>query len=313
MASSKSRQRELARAKYHRQMARKAASERRRRQVWASVATGLALLLVVGFVTWKAGVFGGKKDEQPTAGGSCFWTPKDPSGQNIKDVGVPPTSGIPNAGTRKLNITFASGLVETELDLAKAPCTAASFAHLASHNFFDNTKCHRLLNEGDSVLQCGDPSGTGTGGPAYSFGDENLPSAPPPSPDPSASAGATPSPTAATTVVYPKGTLAMANSGPNTNSSQFFIVFKDSPFPPNYTIFGTVTSGLDVIEKIAAAGTVDNGQGERSKPTNDVIIQSLTIGEVETTPTPGAPTSGTPSGAPSGTPAPSATSGAPTS
>lgn len=284
MASSKSRQRELARAKFHRQMARKAAAERRRRQIWASVAGFLAVLLIAGGAAWAFGAF--DKESQPAAASICTWTSRPATNDSVKDVGTPPTTAddIPTSGTRNMNITFAAGLVEVELDLVKAPCTAASFAYLAGKNFFDNTKCHRLLNQGAFVLQCGDPSGTGQGGPAYQFADENLPDpAPVPTPDPSAGPSAPPPPT---NVTYAKGTVAMANSGPGTNGSQFFIVYGDSPFPPNYTRFGTVTRGLDVVEKIAAGGTVDNGQGEKSKPTNDVVIQSLTVTEVQATPAP---------------------------
>lgn len=292
MASSKSRQRELARARYHRQLVRKAAAERRRRQIWASVATGVAVLLVVAFAFWQLGVFS-SDEEQPAAADVCFWTPKPADGATT-DVGTPPTSGMPTSGTRPMNITFAGGLVETELDLVKAPCAAASFAYLAGRNFFDNTKCHKLLDQqGTYALQCGDPSGTGQGGPAYAFTDEYLPE-PDPSADPSAAPstdpGADPSASPAEpTVVYPKGTLAMANPAPNANGSQFFIFYQDSRLPPKHTIFGKVTSGLDVIEKIAAAGTVDNGQGEKSMPANDVVIQSLTVGEAQTPAPPDAP------------------------
>src|SRR5439155_26417727 len=118
-------------------------------------------------------------------------------------------------------------------------CTAASFAYLSGKKFFDNTKCHRLTTQGIFVLQCGDPSGTGQGGPAYKFPDEYKP-APPDQPAPTASAVPTPSPSPAQTPpLYTRGSLAMANSGADTNGSQFFIVYKDSPLPANYTLFGT--------------------------------------------------------------------------
>jgi peptidyl-prolyl cis-trans isomerase B (cyclophilin B) len=314
VASSKSRQRDLARAKYHRQMARKAAAERRRRQIWASVAAFFAVVLIGAGGAWAFGAF--DKDSSPTASDFCYWTNKPANGDpNLKDVGLPPSKAadIPQDGTRNMNITFPGGLVEVQLNLRSAPCTAASFAYLASKNFFDNTKCHRLLDSGAFVLQCGDPSGTGSGGPTYSFGDENLPDKPAP---PTASPGPSDPPTSET-VIYPKGTVAMANNGPNTNSSQFFIVYGDSPFPPNYTRFGTVTKGLEVVEAIAKAGTVDNGQGEKSKPTNDVFIQSLTVTEVQSAPAVPPATPSTPPGSavPSATPAatPTASASAPTS
>ena len=136
---------------------------------------------------------------------------------------------------------------------ATAPCTVNSFAFLASKSYFDGTKCHRLLNApGFTALQCGDPSATGSGGPGYAFADENL-------------TGAT----------YSRGTLAMANAGAGTNGSQFFFVFKDSQFSPNYTPFGKVVSGLDVLDAIAAEGT-DNGQSDGA-PKKTVTLSSVRI------------------------------------
>jgi peptidyl-prolyl cis-trans isomerase B (cyclophilin B) len=127
------------------------------------------------------------------------------------------------------------GQITIQMNLAKAPCTSASFAYLASKKFFDGSSCHRLLNQGDShVLQCGDPSGTGQGGPSYTFADENLPTDQRPA--------------------YVAGDVAMANSGANTNGSQFFIVFDDTDLPASYTLFGKVTQGLDIAKKVAEGG-----------------------------------------------------------
>jgi peptidyl-prolyl cis-trans isomerase B (cyclophilin B) len=123
---------------------------------------------------------------------------------------------------------------------SKAPCTTFSFRFLASRGYFNQTHCHRLTVQGIFVLQCGDPTGTGSGAPGYSFNDENL-------------AGAT----------YPAGTVAMANAGPNTNGSQFFFVWKNTTLSPAYTPFGTVIGGLNVLQKIAAAGDdQQNGPGD---------------------------------------------------
>ncbi|GAA0724967.1 peptidylprolyl isomerase [Dactylosporangium roseum] len=126
------------------------------------------------------------------------------------------------------------GAIGLRLFADRAPCTVNSFVHLARDDFYTDTPCHRLTTDGLWVLQCGDPGGTGTGTPGYQFGDENLPTTLPP---------------------YPRGTLAMANAGPGTNGSQFFIVYKDSDIPPDYTVFGEVTSGLDLLDRIAAEGT----------------------------------------------------------
>ena len=111
---------------------------------------------------------------------------------------------------------------------------------MASRGYYNLTHCHRLTVQGIYVLQCGDPTGTGSGGPGYEFNDENL-------------AGAT----------YPAGTVAMANAGPNTNGSQFFFTWKDTALPPDYTPFGTVIGGMNVLQKIAAAGDdQQNGPGD---------------------------------------------------
>ncbi len=148
------------------------------------------------------------------------------------------------------------GKVTLALDAAKAPHTVNSFAYLAGEKYFDHTKCHRLTTDGIFVLQCGDPTASatapgGTGGPGYKFADENL-------------TGAT----------YPAGTVAMANSGPGTNGSQFFLVYKDTQLPPNYTPFGKITGGLDVLQKIAAAGTLEGGTD--GHPMADVTLNSVT-------------------------------------
>jgi len=178
--------------------------------------------------------------------------------------------------TINLGSGSGSGTVVGSIDVAKAPCTAASFTYLAGRHFFDKTTCHRLTTATTYLLQCGDPTGTGQGGPTYTFANENVPAAPGPSTGPSDDPSAPPTDA---TVIYPRGTLAMASPTTDANGSQFYIVYKDSPLPPNYTIFGTVTQGqgLDLIDKIAAAGAVDN-QGKPTgdgKPKNPVTIASL--------------------------------------
>jgi peptidyl-prolyl cis-trans isomerase B (cyclophilin B) len=106
---------------------------------------------------------------------------------------------------------------------------------LANAKYFDQTLCHRLTTSGIFVLQCGDPTSSASGGPGFTIEDENLPEA--------------------IENNYPKGTVAMANSGPNTNGSQFFLVYADTTLGPNYTIWGKITQGIEILEKIAAAGT----------------------------------------------------------
>ncbi|MFK3984218.1 peptidylprolyl isomerase [Micromonospora sp. NPDC050397] len=289
MASSRDRQRKLARAKLDRQMARRAASARRRRQIQAGVGAALALALIVVGSVWALGGF----DREPSPAAApeiCAWTPQEASGNaNLKDVGVPATTGLPTAGTRPMTITTNQGSpVTVDLDLTNAPCSGASFAHLASKSFYDNTNCHEVTAEG--ALRCGDPSGTGTGGPTYTFTSENEPTAPSPAATPAAG----------TPALYPAGTVALVGSAPGANGSQFLIFFKDfSPAEPTYPIVGKVSTGLDVVQKIGGMELVDNGSGQKVKPKTDVVIQSLTVGEVAPDAPAAAPTAATPTASPS--------------
>ncbi|MEV4489327.1 peptidylprolyl isomerase [Micromonospora coxensis] len=292
MASSRDRQRKLARAKLDRQLARRAASARRRRQIQAGVGAAVVLALIVVGAAWGLGAF----DRDPaknTAQDVCLWTPQDAAANtNLRDVGTPATTGLPTTGTRPMTLnTSQGGPVTAELDLAGAPCAAASIAHLAGQSFFDNTKCHEITAEG--ALRCGDPSGTGLGGPSYSFYDENVPAASEPSPSASPAPGQAPA--------YPKGTVAMIANPPGANGSQFLIFFKDfNPAKPTYPVIGRITGGLDVIEKIGALPTVDNGTGAKVKPKTDVVLQKLTVGEPnQAAPAPTGPASGAPSASPS--------------
>ncbi|HVT20280.1 MAG TPA: peptidylprolyl isomerase [Mycobacteriales bacterium] len=144
------------------------------------------------------------------------------------------------------------GTIVATLDGKDAPHTVNSFKFLAGKGYFDDTSCHRLTTSGIFVLQCGDPTGTGRGGPGYTIPDENL-------------KGAT----------YPTGTLAMANTGaPHTGGSQFFFVYKDTQLPPQYTPFGTVTKGLGVLLRVAAAGS---NPPEDGSPVQPVVIESFTV------------------------------------
>jgi peptidyl-prolyl cis-trans isomerase B (cyclophilin B) len=157
--------------------------------------------------------------------------------------------------TYKATIVTNCGTIVVDLDGKRAPHTVNSFAFLAGKHYFDDTPCHRLTTAGIFVLQCGDPTGTGTGGPGYTIPDENLKDA-----------------------SYPAGTLAMANTGqPHTGGSQFFFCYDDTQLPPQYTPFGTVVQGLDILKKVAAAGSDEsNGPGDGA-PKQPVEIQSFTV------------------------------------
>ncbi|MFC9434539.1 peptidylprolyl isomerase [Nocardia sp. NPDC057030] len=198
------------------------------------------------------------------APGQCRYTATTTE-QGAKDVGNPPARPA-DIGTVKATLKIGVGNrdrddISLDLDGNSAPCTVNSFTYLAGKDFYDNTQCHRLTTGALKVLQCGDPTGTGTGGPSYTFGEENLPKADP----------------GKETATYPKGTVAMANAGAGTNGSQFFLVYGDSELPPAYTVFGKITSGMDLLEQIARAGTDQaNGEGDGA-PTTAVTIQDVTI------------------------------------
>jgi peptidyl-prolyl cis-trans isomerase B (cyclophilin B) len=289
MTSLKDRQRAAARARLEREMAERAKTAHKRRQLGAVIGAVVAVVVVIGIVVWIVAANSGKKPA-PTAAGSstpaasaapvsCQWVPNpDPSASpapaanpNLKNVGTPPTTGIATSGTQDLIVKTNLGQITIRMDLAKAPCTSASFAYLAGKKFFDGTSCHRLLNTGDShVLQCGDPSGTGQGGPSYNFADENLPTDQRPT--------------------YVAGQVAMANTGtPGSNGSQFFIVFDDTDLPAQYTVFGKVTEGLDIAKQVAKAGddnafakNPDGSQGAGGgHPKTKLTFTTVTAGPVQ--------------------------------
>lgn len=150
-------------------------------------------------------------------------------------------------------LSTTDGDIEIELFASKTPVTVNNFVYLAQNKFYDGTTFHRIIK--DFMIQGGDPSGDGTGGPGYRFDDEPF------------------------TGEYTKGTVAMANAGPNTNGSQFFIMTKDTPLPKNYVIFGKVAKGLDVLDKIAATPVERGFSGENSSPTEPVFIEKITVSE----------------------------------
>jgi peptidyl-prolyl cis-trans isomerase B (cyclophilin B) len=260
VASSK-REKELARMRAERQAARRAAAAARRRQRNLIITSVVGVALVaLGAILLASKLGGGtnaitnaNKSKSPSASptkvlppGTCEYTATKTPG--TRKVDLPPTTGVETKQAFTVHLTTNLGLIDIQLNSAAAPCAANNFRSLVHFKYFNNTPCHRLTTQGIFVLQCGDPKGTGTGGPGYTFADENL-------------KGAT----------YPKGTVAMANSGPGTNGSQFFLVYKDTQLDPNYTPFGTITKGLDILNKVAAAGSVPPGDG---KPKLDVKILS---------------------------------------
>ncbi|MFE9193887.1 peptidylprolyl isomerase [Micromonospora sp. NPDC007208] len=274
MTSTRERQRAAARARLEKEMAERSAKARKRRQTTAIVSAGAALVLVVAGTVWLAVSLGGDDDKPGTTtaapgASECVYNalPAEQRPPQIKDVGVP-SNQQSGTGVQTMTIDTNLGPITAKVDRSLVPCTAGSFTHLAEKNFFDNTKCHRLVTEGIKVLQCGDPSATGNGwrdtdgqgGPSYRLPEENLPTDKRPP--------------------YPEGVIAMANSGqPGSTGSQFFIVYGDSPLDPAYTVLGTITGGLDLVKDVAKAG--DDGafaqQAGGGHPKKEVIIKDLTM------------------------------------
>ena len=184
-----------------------------------------------------------------------------------KPVPTPRTGRVSTVPARVgLTMVTNQGTIGLQLTNNESPCTVNSFVSLAQHKFFDGTDCHRLTTSASlSVLQCGDPKGDGTGGPGYTSADE-YPTDQYPADDPALKEP----------VLYPRGTVAMANSGPNTNGSQFFMVYRDSQLPPAYTVFGTIdATGLATLQKIAEGGVT--GGGQDGPPATTVTITSVRL------------------------------------
>lgn len=178
-------------------------------------------------------------------------------GEPAKPVQPPGGADVSAEGTVPVTLQTSAGAVPLTLDRTLAPCAVESFVSLTEQGYFDGTSCHRLTTDpGLQVLQCGDPTGTGGGGPGYSFADETFPE-----------------------LSYGRGILAMANSGPDSNGSQFFMVYGDGGLPPDYTVFGSISpEGLQVLDDIAGQGhdgSLDPSPGGGT-PIQPVIIQTAT-------------------------------------
>jgi peptidyl-prolyl cis-trans isomerase B (cyclophilin B) len=297
LAGSKERERRRARERFEQQ--RNAHRERQRKNR-KRAGIGLAVLCVLGLIAGVTTIVvsgGGtataaKKPAakvsataSPTASATASASPAavtEPAthcSYPSASAGTVVKSSLPTASpdykaTYTASIKTNLGPITIDLANSKATCTVNSFVHLASDNFWNNTQCHRLsTTDGLYMLQCGDPTAKasqtlscssatlGTGGPGYEFASENLPTA--------GSSGS---------VTYKAGTVAMANSGGATNGSQFFLVFKNTTLGPDYTPFGTITSGLDILQNVAKAGTSCTFAGAGGGvPKDKVDIDSVSI------------------------------------
>ncbi|MGF7237785.1 MAG: peptidylprolyl isomerase [Frankia sp.] len=263
------RKKELARQRAQRAAEREALRRRRKRRIITTVSGVLVVVLAgTGAAFLLAGSGGSKKPAKATAAaavkkgtttkvGTCVYTATGevPS----KPVSMPKPAATVTKTPVTAVITTNYGTMTATLDGVNAPCTVHAFETLTAAKFFDNTTCHRQTAQNIYVLQCGDPTGTSNGGPAFGYPTENTKSA-----------------------KYDRGVIAMANTGAaNTNGSQFFIVYKNpnadgvKALGTNYTVLGKVTKGLDVLDKITAKGIT--GGSVDGAPASKPKILSFTI------------------------------------
>ncbi|MET8768416.1 peptidylprolyl isomerase [Streptomyces sp. NPDC004658] len=271
MVSQEQRRRQLAREKFLRQQQRRTQARRKARLRNSVIASVLGVVVIGSVALYTTGVLkddGGKKENA-----SAEVTPSATPTSKAPDPCRKPAPGkaeklswkkepamtIDTSAKYTLKLATTCGDIGIALKTSAAPHTVNSFDFLAGKGYFDHTKCHRLTTQGIYVLQCGDPQGTGMGGPGYTLPDENLK-------DKSLKNN-----------TYPAGTVAMANTGQkHTGGSQFFLVYKDSPLPPSYTPFGTIdAAGMKVLDKIAAAGE-STGAGDGA-PNATVVIDKATV------------------------------------
>ncbi|MFF7450922.1 MULTISPECIES: peptidylprolyl isomerase [unclassified Streptomyces] len=269
MVTQEQRKRQLAREKFLRQQQRRTAARRKARMRNSVIASVLGVILVGSLALYTTDVLKGDDDTSNAAAEAKDST--TPSA--VADPCKKPAEGKPRTATWKkepaltidksatytMKLATTCGDIDVALKTKAAPHTVNSFDFLASKGYFDHTKCHRLTTNGIYVLQCGDPTGSGSGGPGYTIPDENLK-------DKSLKKN-----------IYPAGTVAMANTGQkHTGGSQFFLVYQDSQLPPSYTPFGTVSdAGMTVLKKIAAAGE-STGAGDGA-PNATVVINKATV------------------------------------
>ena len=294
MASKKQRQRQLARDAYERRLQRQAERDRRAKK-WTAVTIVVVAVVGIGVLSaFVAGAFHSSPakpvanaSHSPSATASATATPSPTvsasptptaalvngkcvytaSGTAARKVKLPPAKPDIKAKYQATMATNRGNIVISMLNFA-APCTVNSFVSLADQSYFNKTQCHRLTTANIYVLQCGDPLGTGQGGPGYVFPNENLNGL-----KLSTCQGSTEK-----CATFPAGTVAMANTGANdTNGSQFFLVYKTTVLPDGYTPFGTIVSGLNIIQNVAKAGS-DNSSGPGDgHPKEAVNVSSMTI------------------------------------
>jgi cyclophilin family peptidyl-prolyl cis-trans isomerase len=219
----------------------------------------MALILVASFIV-ACGDDSGVEDATPTNTAATVTSPAAApeatavpmqEGQTNMQWDSPPEMQLEAGKDYKATIRTNKGDIKIDLFESEVPMTVNNFVFLAEQGFYTDVPFHRVIK--DFMIQTGDPTGTGAGGPGYRFQDEPV------------------------ARDYTKGTVAMANAGPNTNGSQFFIMHGDNPLPKNYTIFGEVVSGIDVVDALANTPVSASARGERSVPNEPLVMQSVEI------------------------------------
>jgi peptidyl-prolyl cis-trans isomerase B (cyclophilin B) len=309
--------REAARRHLERQLQRRIESDvkRKRRNLILTIVSSVVLVLVV---VGAMILFIGDGDKSPAASGSSDTPSATPSTTGppapktagpcgytqdaqpaTKDVGFPPDPSPTPTTNRVVTFDTNKGKITMNLDASLAPCNVQSIAYLATKGYYDGVGCHRLTTTGIYVLQCGDPAGNGTGGPGYETKDENLSKAD-----------------------YSKpGVVAMANAGPNTGGSQFFIIYQDSSagLTKAYTQIGTITAGMDIVQQVVAGGSDGASGAGDGKPNVALTFTKVTVVPVVegsgtmVTPVPTAPVASTPAASTPAASTPAASSTAPSS
>ncbi|MBK6763757.1 MAG: peptidylprolyl isomerase [Micrococcales bacterium] len=273
--SNDKRRKQLAHAKAERQAQRRAEAARRARRN-RLIGIGAAGLVVVGGIAWAAWPDSSQQagaeaepEASPSTSDTASPTPgpvATPAGVTCTDPGQPrpetrtwkKPADMDLTGTPNWVLNTNCGRITIALDASAAPKNVNALAFLTDQGYYAGNFCHRLTTAGIFVLQCGSPGADGSGDVGFTVPDENLP--------------------AGEQGTYPAGSVAMANRGPDTASSQFFIVYKKTSLPPNYSIVGTVTKGLDVVKYVAAAG-VEAGSSDASDgpPAQPIVIKTAAI------------------------------------